>query len=492
MLNLRRSIFITFLSTNGATAIQFIVTIILSRLLTPTEVGIFSITVVFIGIIGVFRDFGVSSYLQQEKVLTPEKAGAAFGLLLTTSWLIAGATYLCRQYIADFYGQPGIASVIAVLCISYAIVPFASFFYAVLARNLEAGKQAIVNGASVLAYSTTCLTLAYLGFSYMALAWANVVNIAATIIVYLIIRPKEIPCRPIFSGWSAPFRFGSGAIVGNLFNTANNAIPDLVLGKVSTAHDVGLYSRANGLVGIFQQIAGPTIGYNAVPFIAKNHHAAIPLAPILAKATSYLTGVAWPAFIMTGLFAEEIIRLLYGPQWIAAAPIASLIALQALIRYGYSLTPASLVAIGRPYLSALSSGISIIVRLGIIFALGTKSIIDFAIALCIADILTIIIPAYLMSKYLGYTVSISIKAHWPSIKLGLLCFIVVGMLKIAIPTTWPDWLTLLCLTIVVCFTWIIGVFLVRHPLQEELPALIKKILPVALENRILNLLKRLR
>lgn len=76
MLDLRRSIFITFLSTNGATAIQFAVTVVLSRLLTPAKVGIFSITIVFINIIAVLRDFGVSSYLQQEKDLTPQKAGS--------------------------------------------------------------------------------------------------------------------------------------------------------------------------------------------------------------------------------------------------------------------------------------------------------------------------------------------------------------------------------------------------------------------------------
>lgn len=490
MPNLRRSIFITFVSTNGATVIHFALTVVLSRLLTPAEVGIFSITYVLINIIGVFRDFGVSSYLQQEKDLTPEKASAAFGLLLASSWVLAVATYFSRHYISDFYGEPGIADVIAVLCISYAIVPFASFFYAILARDLQAGKQAIVNAVSAITYAVTCLTLAYFGFSYMALAWANVANIAATILVYQLIRPKDLPCRPIFSGWRDPLRFGAGAIIGNVVSTVHNAIPDLVLGKTSGVHDVGLYSRANGLVGIFQQIAGPTIGYNAVPYIARNHHGNEPLAPILAKATSYLTGLAWPAFIVIGIFAEEIIRVLYGHQWVAAAPVASLIALQALVRYGYSLSQAALIAIGRPYLSAFSSGASIIARLGIVFVFGAKDIMSFAVALCVADILTIGVPAYLMSRFLGYSISMSVKAHWPSVQVGLICLTNVILLKFLMPASWPVTVKLIIVAGIVVPTWFACLLLFRHPLRDELPSLLHKLLPETLANRVSGFLRR--
>ncbi|PJB11113.1 MAG: hypothetical protein CO120_01340, partial [Gammaproteobacteria bacterium CG_4_9_14_3_um_filter_38_9] len=247
--------------------------------------------------------------------MTPEKARSAFGLLLTTSWLLAGFTYFSRGYIASYYNQPGIAEILTVLCISFTLVPFAAYFFAILNRNLQAGKQAYVNVFSSIAYAITCITLANLGFSYMALAWANVANISVCILIYLFIRPKEFSFVPKFSGWMVPIKFGSGAIAGNLLTNINLAIPDLVLGKISDMHSVGLYSRANGLVGIFQQVAGPTITYNTIPFLSKNHHDNVPLAPILSKATSYLTGVAWPAFIVTVIFAEEIIRFLYGAQW---------------------------------------------------------------------------------------------------------------------------------------------------------------------------------
>ena len=93
-MQLRRSLLITFLSTNFATAVGFGVVVVLSRLLTPAEVGIFSIAVVFVNITAVFRDFGISNYLRQKKVLSRETMRSALGLLITTGWSLALLLYL--------------------------------------------------------------------------------------------------------------------------------------------------------------------------------------------------------------------------------------------------------------------------------------------------------------------------------------------------------------------------------------------------------------
>lgn len=491
-MQLRHSVAITFLSTNLNTVVQFGVTIVLSRLLTPAEVGIFSITVVITGIAAVFRDFGVSSYIQREKDLTPEKIRSAMGLMLTTSWILAACLYLISDHVAAFYGQPGVGLVMRVLTISFLLVPFASFFYALLARNLQAEKQALVNGISTFAYATSCISMAYLGFSYMALAWANVINIAVTILAYIPLRPKDQPCLPSFSGWSSPAKFGSGAILAGLIERTTMSIPDLVLGKLSGPHAVGLYSRANGLVGIFQQIAGPTVGYNAVPYIASNHHSGVPLSPMLAKATAYLTALAWPAFVVTAVYAEQIIRMLYGPTWVAAAPIVIIICFQAAGRIGYSLCQASMTAIGRPYLSALSNGIMGITRLAFVFAIGMGDILTFSLALCFADLITCIVPAWLMSKYLGYSLRISLAAHIPSLKVSLACLTLALCLRFGLPPNWPDALVLPIVGLTVAVTWLACLILFHHPLLDELPALIKRLLPSGISHKINAVIEKAR
>lgn len=477
-MHLRRSVAITFFSSNAMTAVQFGVTVILSRLLTPSEVGIFSITVVLTGIAAIFRDFGVSSYIQREKELTHQKIRSALGLLITSSWILAALIFTSSGVVAEYYGQPGIRDVLQVLSLSFVIIPFASFFYAILARNLEAEKQAIVNAVGTVAYSASCLTLAWLGFSYLSMAWANVINIASTIFVYFILRPKGLPYIPSFKNWGPQLKFGGGAILGGLIDRVYNSIPDLVLGKVSGPHDVGLYSRANGLVNIFQQIAGPAINYNAVPYIAKNYHSGQSLAPIIGKATSYLTGLSWPAFIITGIFAHEIISVLYGKQWVAAAPIATYICIQAAFRMGYSLSGAAMTGIGKPYLSAVIAGFAVISRLGLLLFMDARDLLTFAAALCIADLIAQLAPALIMSKLLGYHLRDALNAHMSSVKVCGYCLAVALLLKFALPDTLPDIAKLIIVSCSVTLTWVIAVVKHDHPLRSELPAIFRRILPV--------------
>lgn len=481
---LRRSIFITFFSTNAAAALQFGVSLVLARLLTPTEVGIFSITVMITNIAAIFRDFGVSSYIQREKELTPEKLRSALGFLLTTAWVIAAAIYFLSEPVARFYDQPGIGAVMRVLSLSFVLVPFASYFYAVLARNLEAGKQAIVNAVGTLVYAASCLTLAWMGLSYMALAWASVINIAATVVVYLILRPKQATLRPGFSHWREIAHFGSGAILAGMVEKANAAIPDLVLGKISGPHDVGLYSRAGGLINIFYQIAGPTLNYNMVPFLARHHHDGQPLGPLLEKGTAYITAVSWPVFICIAFFSNEIIRVLYGPAWVEAAPIATVMAVASMVMIGGAMAGAGLMAIGRPYLSSLASLASAAMRLSLVFAVGNADLLNIAIAISVADVLTLSVAIWLMSRYLGFTPRMVARAYGVSLRVCLPCVGVALLLKLGLPANWPDALKLLLLSALIIATWLVAVVALTHPIKDELPAILKRLLPAALATRI--------
>jgi len=481
---LRKSLFITFLSTNFTTVVGFGVIVVLSRLLTPAEVGIFSITVVFVNIAAVFRDFGVSSYLRQEKELTLETKRSGLGLLITTGWSLALLLYVVSDALAAFYDQPGIGAVLRVLSISFALVPFASYFHSLLARDLQAGTQAMVNIVGTVVHAGTCIGLALLGHSYMSLAWANVANLSVSIAAYLMLRRREIPLLPSFRGWGKLTRFGGGAMVGDLTVMANTALPDLTLGKLAGPHDVGLYSRANGLVGIFFQIAGPTVSYSALPYIAKNHHADVPLAPMLAKAASYFTVLAWPAYAVIAVFAEDIIRVLYGTTWLEAAPLVIIICIQAAGRSGYTVASPALMAIGRPYLSALVSGSSLLARIVLIYVLGASDLMAFAMAICIADLVTIPVLIFLMSKYLGFGLRLSAEAHAKSLVPSAACLGMALLLSFALPAAWPALFRLVLVGIAVAFVWLFCVIVFRHPLAAELQVLAKNVLPERMAGRI--------
>ncbi len=135
MSQIRKALALTFLSTNGATAVLFGVTLVLARLLSPEQIGIFSITAVAVSIAQLFRDFGVASYLQHEAELTRAKVATAFGVLLASSWMIAVLVYLTSGPLARFYGEPGVQDVMQVLALGFVFIPFGAVTHNLLTRD---------------------------------------------------------------------------------------------------------------------------------------------------------------------------------------------------------------------------------------------------------------------------------------------------------------------------------------------------------------------
>jgi len=474
MKDVRKSLIITFVTFNVATVVNFLSSLVMARLLEPSDIGLFSMTVVFVNILHTFRDFGVTSYLLREKDLTPEKIRSASGLLICMSWSIAIVLFALAGPTADFYGKPPVEEIMRVLSIGFLLIPFGSVTYALLRRNMEAEKQAAVTAFTTFAYTTACISLAALGFGYMSMAWANLVNILATILAYSRVRPADQPWIPSFRGWGAIAGFGGGTVISNLVTNLNNALPDTLLGKRLDATAVGLYSRANGLVEIFTSTIMPAINNSAVPIIAASVHAGKPLSPDLCRTSAYLTSLAWPVLLITSLFAPDIISTLYGDKWLGCLPVVSLLCISYAIRIPFALTTNGLIALGRPYLSVFTVGSTLLIKLLVVSAMAANSLQSFAMAFVIADFLAAPITLIVWRSQFGVHPADFLKAHIPSLFVTLAC-VIPAILLYQMPQTWhPPWRVA---TVAICMPigWLAAIFLVKHPVNHEITLLRQKI-----------------
>jgi O-antigen/teichoic acid export membrane protein len=487
-LSVRRALFVMLLSSNATTLVHFGVTVVLARLLSPSDVGIFSMTVVFSNIAGLFRDFGVTAYLQREPDLTDEKRASALTFLLITSWGTAATLYLISEPVAAFFNEPGVGRVMRVFCLSFVIVPFASYFYALLARDLQAGRHAMIGAVGTVAYCATCLTLAALDYGYMSLAWANFVNIAATIAAHLVVHRHRLPRRLSLSHWRALLHFGGGSLAGAFLERVNQSIPDLMLGKINGAYSVGLFSRANGLMGLMGQIIWPAVSYTTLPFLARSHREHTPLGPIIIRGLSLVCMIGWPVYFGMALFSEEVIRVVFGLQWLAAAPLAAILAVGFAARLLVCLNAPALTAIGRPYLSGAAAGVDMTARVIAVSVSGATELWHFAVAIALADVLTASFPLWQMRRYLGLRLRDLLRSLSGTLKACSLPCATMLTLRLLLPSTWPDALTLLVALGLGAIAWLAGMRLTRHPLLDELRRLIVAILPLAAQRVAMRML----
>lgn len=447
---------------------QFAVSILLARMLSPGEIGVFSMTVVFVNIAHIFRDFGVGTYLQRESVLTDEKMRAATGVLFTTSWIIAAALYMGSPWISLWFNEPAMIPVMEVLAIGFIFIPFGSITHSLLTREYAAGKQAIVNVVGTSTFAITCLTLAYHGFGTMSMAWANLANIIACAIAYTPLRPKNLPWMPSFRNWRNVLHFGVGTLISNTIGSINNAVPDILLGKLGSATLVGLFSRASSTVSIFSHLAGSTVNYGSLSYISQAHHRREPLGPLLNRATALVTGVGWPALALTYVFSTEIVTALYGGKWLPAVPAIDALVIAGMISLMFNYTSTALTAIGRPYLSATPLIATLLTRIAFGVVLFNGEIRSFSWAICAATVVAAPVMIYQHYVYLGHRFGTMIVAVIPSAAVSVVCMVAAMLFKMMLPASLHPMAVLLILALPLASVWYAALRLTRHPLSTEL------------------------
>jgi O-antigen/teichoic acid export membrane protein len=321
MNTVRKSVAINMAQNYGVMALQFASSVILARLLSPSEIGIYSVAASLIALAQAVRDFGVGQYIIQEKELTNERIRSAFAVSLTIAIALALITAICALPVATFYKEPGIGNILFLLSINFLIIPFGQISMACLQREMIFLPIATAKIVAATAYATTVLSLAYLGYSYMSLAWASIAGTLASVAVATIYRPKHLPWLPGFTEISRVLNFGSFAVGTNLAGSFAKGTPDMVVGRLVNMTSVGLLSRANGLVEIFNQGVMNAVWSVALPHFSKTVRENGDIKGEFLNAAEIITGVAWSFFITLALLSEPLTLFLYGEKWAPSIPL---------------------------------------------------------------------------------------------------------------------------------------------------------------------------
>ncbi|MEY4414740.1 MAG: hypothetical protein RIQ53_2033, partial [Pseudomonadota bacterium] len=137
MTQLRRSLAWSAAQSYLGVALQLLSTMVLSRVLTPAEVGTFAVATVFAALASNFRDFGVAEYLIQAKELTHRQIRAAFAVNIGVSWAMALALALGAGLAGQFYREPGISEVMRIQALNFVLIPFGAINMAWYRREMN-------------------------------------------------------------------------------------------------------------------------------------------------------------------------------------------------------------------------------------------------------------------------------------------------------------------------------------------------------------------
>ncbi len=468
-LSIRGALLWSFAERYASLIVTVASTMLLARLLTPTQVGIFSLCAAVTTVAGILRDFGVSEYLIQEKDLTRDKLRAAFGIAIAIAWSIGAAVFSVRGWVAEYYGEPGVAQVLAVLSLNFLILPFASPAFALLSRDLAFRKIFVIQLSSNTVQSVMAVGLAYAGFGYMSLAWAPVASILVQTLLVTAFRPNDTFLLPSLRNARGIWRFGSLFVMSRVVETITRNSHEFVIAKQFDFLSVGIFSRAFGLLELFYNNVAAAILRVATPTFANNHRAGENQAETFARGTAIFTCVAWPFFGFVALMAPELIRLLFGPQWDGAAAIASILAIAAIPAYLTALAPNLLAATGhvkqRLQISLWCSPI----HLGCILAASYLSLAAIAGVFVLTNLVQVGMYTYRLQKVLGTSARNLFFPSLQSAGIAITCTAVQALVAWqARLAGLPTILIILLVAVAGVTIWLTGVLTNGHPLAGEI------------------------
>lgn len=474
MSEVRKALAHSFLGANTVTLIQFGSTLIIARLLTPEEIGIYSVAAVFIGVSALLRDFGVTNYLVQANELTLQTLRSALGLVMLTTTTLSLLLVLGSAAIADFYRTPTLQPVLVVLALNTLLVPLGAITLTVARRNMRFGALSIVNVFSALISVTVSISLAYLDYGPISLAWGGVAGTIATALMSLRLRTPEIPWLPSLSRLSEIAKFGLASGGANVLAYINVTASDILLGRFLNMEAVGYFNRSLSLTQFVSRGLSSALNPVLLPWLSEirrqNHH------PRLAytKVVELMTGVMWPIFATIAVLNHEIILVLFGEQWNQSADLVPYICVSASLGAAYGVCSALYNSIGKPSADLIAQSINLPIKIIAIIVFATHGLHAVAQSwpfLAAAGALT---HSLLMRRHADIRFIDTAQALKRSFVVALAALVAAYAVTRVADAQWYASTTLILGGIAAGLATTASAVLLKHPLVTEIQRIAKK------------------
>ena len=343
----RKALLHTATAQYVAMAIQFVVSVVIARLLLPEEVGIFSVAAIAVLLAQTLSDLGANQYLVVTKELTNNKIRAAFTVSLAVGWLLALVCLLCAPLLADFYESKGVGEVMSLLALNFALLPFGTVPSAVLKREMDFKPASIARAASAFMQAAVTISCAANGFSYMSMAWGGIASTVTSMLIINYFRPPGLPFLPGLNGLKSVLSFGYQSTSISILQKISSSVPEMVVGKTLGFHAAGLFSRTSGTMGLFASLVLRAVNPVLAPYYASAKRQNADVRETYLLVVTYLTGVAWPFFGAFFFISPYFVETLFGPNWLEIIPLIQILCIGPIFYHLTSTLETFLTSIGR-------------------------------------------------------------------------------------------------------------------------------------------------
>lgn len=318
--SIKKAVYINAAARYSTLFLGLLFSAVLARILTPEDYGIVAVTVVFSTFFSLLSDLGLGAGIVQNKDLDKEDVGSIFAFSLRLALVLTGTFALLSVPMSYFYGDPVYIPVGVLLAVSLFFNTMNVVPNALLLKRKEFKSVALRILCACIVSGIAGIFLAWIGLKYYALVAQSIIN-SAFIFGWNYLSTRPPMARKVKRESLDKIRSYSGFLFGfNIINYFARNTDNLLIGKVMGSAQLGYYDKAyklmlypvNNLTHVITPVLHPILSEHQKDklYIYGKYRQVVKVLSLLG---AFITPFCWFA-------SPEIIRILYGQQWLSAIP----------------------------------------------------------------------------------------------------------------------------------------------------------------------------
>lgn len=396
------SLFWAFSNTFSVQIINFIVVIVLARILQPSDFGIIAMIAIFISVGKYLKDAGMTSSL----IRTTDYDQVDLNVVFYTNLLFSCSLYLIiffsAPYVAKFYKKDILVDVLRLYALVLPIGAIGSIQYTLLTKELKFKTQLVISIPSLIIGGMIGIILAWQDFGVWSLVWMNIVQSAFNSLQLCFYRRWVPTFKVEWSVLKHHFSFGIRLTLSSLLEVIYNNIYTVVIGKFFSAKTLGFYDRANSLKQLPVNNLTSALSKVSYPMFSEIKSDDSKLRSYYKLIFQEIIFVLMPVLGVAAIVAKPLFEIVLGEKWLPAVPYFQLLCLVGLFYplNGYNLNILKVKGRSDIYLKlALINKV-----IGVIFLVAGLQfgIYGLLVAQVISTVSSLIINSWTSGRFISY------------------------------------------------------------------------------------------
>lgn len=439
------SLFWKLLERSGTQGIQFVVMLILARLVLPEEFGLIVLILTFVTLANVLTQSGLTTALIQKKKVDEIDYISVFYLSLINASFLYLLLFFTAPLIASFFNQQEITLILRVLAITLFFGVLNSIQNVIIARNMQFEKLVFSSLISISLSGTIGIILAFNSYGVWALVFQQLINqFLITLILWFTVRwrPKLLFS---FQRIRVLFSFGWKLMISSLIDSFESNLRNLLIGKIYTPSMMGFYNRGENIPNMLVTNINGAIQAVLFPILSSSQDDSAVVKDIVRRSITISSFIIFPMMVGVAVIAEPLILLLLTDKWLAAVPFMQILCAAYALWPIHTANLQAINALGRSDIFLKLEIIKSIVSVVILVITIPIGIYAMAMGVFVSSVIGSFINSFPNLKLLNY----SFLEQWKDISPSLFISLIMGLIVYMVQWIELNTLLTLCIQIVV-------------------------------------------